>query len=82
MTTETESRRTGSDLQAPAIEKPHFLAGKMSVSLTPAMEIPAMRPAVRSGECTQTADVAHRCDVEAEMDARVEVDKDDEVIVM
>ncbi|KAL2224829.1 UNVERIFIED_CONTAM: hypothetical protein Sindi_2936700 [Sesamum indicum] len=53
-----------------------FFAGKTSVSLTPVMEIPAMRPAVRYGDCTQTADVAHGCDVEDEMDARV----DDEVI--
>ncbi|KAL2235454.1 UNVERIFIED_CONTAM: hypothetical protein Sindi_1277600 [Sesamum indicum] len=80
MTSETASKRTGSDLQAPATEKTHFFAGKTSVSLTPAMEILAMRPAVRSGDCTQTADVAHGCDVEDEMDARVEVDKDDEVI--
>ncbi|KAL2224834.1 UNVERIFIED_CONTAM: hypothetical protein Sindi_2937200 [Sesamum indicum] len=80
MTSETASKRTGSDLQAPTTEKPHFFVGKTSVSLTPAMEIPAMRPTVRSGDCTQTADVAHGCDVEDEMDARVEVDKDDEVI--
>ncbi|KAL2231106.1 UNVERIFIED_CONTAM: hypothetical protein Sindi_1705000 [Sesamum indicum] len=80
MTSETASKRTGSDLQAPATEKPHFFAGKTLVSLTPAMEIPAMRPTIRSGDCTQTADVAHGCDVEDEMDARVEVDKDDEVI--